>query len=569
MQADFITSASREDVLPEKKWNRSLLESVVDALLLAVERFADHSTLRNVWFRYLPISIPDNFFAYVEHKLMVELQPRPILRSSNDARVCASQLIILIPPFRDDSNEPLIPEAYLPRGLRYLSSDYDAQRDGHLLRSLGVRDMTDDDFLEGMTKMNLANLFGSQSDAWHDSVATCLLRLTLPSLGGINRTEVPNLRILPLHNGKWVAASLASKCMFPPAGVSIPDDLDLESIMPGVSTSFPRYQLFVRLGVKQSNPATIAGMILSKEGPRSIRNGVAHARFFFEHRTAPSMPPAAGLRFIDEQDASALASELYLDLPGEDGALALRDALSPHKARFLHFDYLSAYPEHEETWSKWVGWLQEVGVNVIPRVLTGSLTSEFLDHAPELRGQELLTSLRAWWPRLSNRLSEAGKRELGTVSIAGRPLDRLYLRRGALALADQGLGLPFVPVEDPEDRGWDFLELLGVATRLSAQFFVNRLLHMQAQGEKDGEAVVEIYKQLDARFDEDEALIRCDLVAFLLPWTGEGSWHDVVEMRSKWTRSYSFLSTTSRSVSGCTGRTSAGTARRRLPPRRS
>ncbi|KAI9452389.1 hypothetical protein BJY52DRAFT_1226166 [Lactarius psammicola] len=156
------------------------------------------------------------------------------------------------------------------------------------------------------------------------------------------------------------------------------------------------------------------------------------------------MPPAARLRLVNERGEGAQGDEMYLDLPGEDGALALRDALSPFVARFLHPDYLSAYPEeaadnetHEDearadTRSEWVAWLRDsVGVNVVPRV-----------------------------KRAHGRLAR--------VPIGGRRLDRLYLRRGALARADQALKLPFVPVDDPEDHGWDFLELLGVGMRLDA-----------------------------------------------------------------------------------------------------
>lgn len=522
VQADFITSASREDVLEHKEWNSALLRSIIDAFLLAVERFVDHLTLRNVWFRYLPESISDSFFCYVEHKLMTELQHRPILRSSNGTYVRASQLLILPASLRDDFDVPLIPEAHLPRGLYYLSSDYDAHnQDGRILRRLGVREMTDDDFLVGLTKMDQANLFGAQSAAWHDLVATCLLRLPRPSFGKGVRTEVTLLRILPLHNGTWAVAALASKFMFPPSGVSIPDDLGLQSIAPGIPAFSARYQLFVRLGVTLPNPAIIATKILLAGGPRSVVNRVAHAHFFFEHRAVSNMPPAARLRLADERGEGAQGDELYLDLPGEEDALALRKALSPLVARFLHPDYLSAYPEEAsvsetdedevraDTRSQWVAWLRDcVGVNVVPRVLNGQLTSDFLDRAPELAGHELLASLRAWWPRLSKRLTEAGVRALGAVPIAGRRLDRLYLRRGALARADQALELPFVPVDNPEDRGWDFLELLGVAMRLNAQFFLNKLIHMQGRGEKDSEAVAEIYKQLDARFDEDEDLIR-------------------------------------------------------------
>jgi hypothetical protein len=216
-----------------------------------------------------------------------------------------------------------------------------------------------------------------------------------------------------------------------------------------------------------------------------------------------------------------------LDLPGVDGALSLRDALSP-VARFLHPGYLSAYPEvtddeetnedgangvdygFRDTRREWVDWLRDrVGVNVVPRVLDGSVSADFLEGASALEGHELLISLRAWWPRLGPRLSRVGARSLGGISIAGRRLDTLYLRRGALARVGEVLELPYIPVDDPEDHGWDFLELLGVATRMNASFFVNKLVHMQARGEKDNGLVEYIYKQLDARFEEDEMLIKC------------------------------------------------------------
>lgn len=201
----------------------------------------------------------------------------------------------------------------------------------------------------------------------------------------------------------------------------------------------------------------------------------------------------------------------------------MRDALSP-TARFLHPDYLSAYPEVsadqtdedeaddllEDTRTAWLNWLRDyVGLSVIPRVYNCHITPEFLDHAPTLSGREILTSLRAWWPRLHPQLDDEGAKALGAISIAGRRLDTLYLRRGALARVKIALELPSVPVDDPEDRAWDFLEHLGVATRMNAPFFVNKLVHMQARDEKDYKTVDDIYKQLDARFDEDEAFIKC------------------------------------------------------------
>ena len=506
----------------------------------------EHPTLRNVWFRYLPQSITDSFFLDVERKLMSELQSRPILRSSDGTPVLPSQLIIPTKLFRDSAGELLIPEAHLPCGFYYLSLDYDSL-DWPILCLLGLREMTDDDFLEGLQKMDQAGLFGLKSAAWHESVAACILGTRVLD-GRPVRSEVNKLSILPLCNGGWALASSASDYMFPPATLSIPDGLGLKSIAPGIPHSSQRHKLFVLLGVALPDPPTIAQTILSRGDSPSVVDSVAYARFFFEHRHVWKMPRATQLQFVDADGKGAKGNELYLDLPGEDDALALRDALSPHDARFLHPDYLSAYPEDVtenvtvgtgftvDKRGEWIKWLRnDVYVNALPRVLNGHLTSEFLNYAPELAGKELLLSLRSWWPRLSTRLTQAGTLELGEVPIAGHQLKKMYLRRVAFELAGPELELPFVPVDDPLDRRWDFLEQLGVAIRLNARFFLDKLKHMQGQGEADIEVVEEIYRQLDARFDEDKELIRC---VFCLFRNGECSCCEV-ERRLQRTRSYS------------------------------
>jgi hypothetical protein len=197
IQADFITSANREDILSDSSWNQALLASVIDTFLLAVDRFTHHRTLRYVWFRYLPNSIADSFFCLVEHKLLAELQLRQILYSTDGTHVPASQLFFLPLSFCDDSEAPLIPETYLPRQRLYLSPNYDTHRDGHILRRLGVREMTDDDFLAGLAIMDNAGMFGAQNDAWHNAVATCLLRLTLP------RSVHPEARVTHPAHARW------------------------------------------------------------------------------------------------------------------------------------------------------------------------------------------------------------------------------------------------------------------------------------------------------------------------------------------------------------------------------
>jgi hypothetical protein len=255
--------------------------------------------------------------------------------------------------------------------------------------------MTDDDFLEGLKKMDQADLFGSKSAAWHESVATCILHLHTFS------EEASAPRCPYCVSSRFATAVGLSPHLLPsscsPAGVSIPDGLGLQSIAPDIPVFSARYKLFVRLGVNGRTPLQLR-IRYSWRVTHEVVDRVAYARFFFEHRRVSNMPPAARLRLVDERGEGAQGDELYLDLPGEDGALALRDALSPLEARFLHPDYLSAYPERlltmrlttrrVDTRSEWVAWLRDsVGVNVVPRVLNGHLTSDFLNRAPELAGQ--------------------------------------------------------------------------------------------------------------------------------------------------------------------------------------
>jgi hypothetical protein len=130
--------------------------------------------------------------------------------------------------------------------------------------------MSNHGFLAGPANMDRVSIVGTQNNAWHDAVATCILRLPRPSFGTIYPEVLP-LRILPLSNGGF--------------GIHV-----------GIGPFSPRYKLFIQLGVMPPNPVPIAKKILTVLGPRSVAARVAHARFFFDHQREPGMPPAMRLR---------------------------------------------------------------------------------------------------------------------------------------------------------------------------------------------------------------------------------------------------------------------------------
>lgn len=63
--------------------------------------------------------------------------------------------------------------------------------------------------------------------------------------------------------------------------------------------------------------------------------------------------------------------------------------------------------------------------------------------------------------------------------------------------------LPFLKLNEPEDRGWvHLLQTLSVGTTLSVSFYVRVLEHLRDAGSKDKERVYEVYKALGSRGEE-------------------------------------------------------------------
>ncbi|KAI0052020.1 hypothetical protein FA95DRAFT_1533561 [Auriscalpium vulgare] len=512
IQADLLTSASREDVLTDLMWNLSLRNSVVDAFMMAVDRFLESPSLRDVWYRYLPQEIPDSFFSVIKHAIFVRLRARPIWRSRGGTHHPATKVIILPSRFADEDGQPLVPAEYLPHGLHYLAPEYDAERNDKLFFGLGVLAMSEDLFLAGLFAMSQRNILRLQTNEWHDCVCDCLSH-TRPH-GRPFRPEVLALRILPLKDGTWAQALIARTITFDLDHLGVPEDLGIPTMMPGVEISPVRRRLYQDLGVASASPQTVAHKILADTSPnKSIKSLLQHARFFFDHRTSrPALPSPSQLRVMDRQGSLRRSDEMYLDCPLSIESLGnLSDVLSPD-ARFLHPQYLSAYDEDER--DDWLDWLVDrVKLNISPRIINGRIAPELLDTAPIMGTGRFLLALRCFWPTIGTKLSPSGLRELSEMNIEctdgwRQSLKASYLPRGILKQHD----LHFLPVNDPDSREWDFLGLLGVSLRMSATFYLDTLRRMQEQDQQDTEAAEEAYKQLDARFYDDEDLIRSAFV---------------------------------------------------------
>lgn len=136
------------------------------------------------------------------------------------------------------------------------------------------------------------------------------------------------------------------------------------------------------------------------------------------------------------------------------------------------------------------------------------MTRELLTSTPRL-----LVILRDHWPHISQQLSTDGLHELSQITVTctdrmQRTLAGTALRRRSLSSLPNE-ALHFVEVFKADDQGWDFLQELGVMVEPNVTAWLEVLKQLRgSEGHADVKSVKEIYKQLDARFNEAPEIIR-------------------------------------------------------------
>lgn len=460
----------------------------------------------------------------MEYSIIYALKHRPIFISADGRYRLPTQCIILPRAFCDNYQQPLIPEDFLPGDLHYLSKQYDIPNDGHHFKRLGVRTMSNDDFLAGLKNMN--DIICDQPDTWHDFVCTQLYWMykenrptTQGSEASAEPTEVAqapipdplladimSLCILPLSDGTWTSADSKGDIFFDSKLVGVPQDLNLRLLRADITSFSHRYFLFSALGVKTADPEVVATRILELHRcgsyPRSLESLIRHARFLFAHQFSRRIPRPTELRVMDQDGVIVQGTEVYCDFPDVQKTVELRGVL-PSPAKFLHLDYL------ERDWSKWLR--DSVGVNNFPRLVNdGNLSLEFLALARTVDTRRLLIVLKETWSHWQGSLSATAITRLGDIETvcedgSKRSLKTAYLRRGGLRnYAD----LSFLPIDNPGHRDWDFLADLGVTHKVDGDFFIKRLVRLQEQGCDDEAAIRTLYEQIQARFDDSPSDIR-------------------------------------------------------------
>jgi hypothetical protein len=309
IQADFVTDASRQDIVADSLRNISLLNGIADAFVKAVLQFCEHDTLRYQWMRYLPDIKSDDWSTL--WKLLVNrisdcLKQTPVIygRKRFD-RQLISGLVRLTYDVLDEDSEPLFDDGDADQ---IVSPRYDAS-DLDILVCYGLKLATFGEIIrwlkEDLERGTFSRMKSPQTpESWHTRVAILLHR---PFEEGwtYDTRQLKDMDLLPLEDDSWVSG-LSSPVYFAQVNsIDIPLDIGLRLIQKSVRNAH-RMTLFKDLGVQTASADLVRKKILERyfleRRPASyFRNSKHHLEFLYltEHLKGDNELPYANLSICD------------------------------------------------------------------------------------------------------------------------------------------------------------------------------------------------------------------------------------------------------------------------------
>jgi hypothetical protein len=367
IQADFILTASREDIESTLPWNLRIRDALSEAFLSAMLHF-NEGVLRYTWPCYLASfsAARTGFFEPVVGATLSQLKERSVFEScaGNMAR---PSTLAYVPVEFCANGEPLTlcdltKHRYL--SLRYPSWVLEA------MTSVGVTKLTPRQFLEDIATLIATDSesFHNKPQEWHTQLATTLVRL---STDAELMRLVQELAIIPLNDGTWTATR-DNHIFFSKSDASspIPDGIRILIVDSDSESDTNRRTLFTSLGVKAWTAPEICRLILSVHGstdfePKQLTTTqiVSHAVFLYKARW--QLPKNADLWFATSKNERSRGREMYIS-PSAGADSASARVFKKLESRFpvVHSNYLTQDPE-------WLDWLvQNLGLSRIPRLVT-------------------------------------------------------------------------------------------------------------------------------------------------------------------------------------------------------
>ncbi|PWY74068.1 hypothetical protein BO83DRAFT_407964 [Aspergillus eucalypticola CBS 122712] len=267
IHSDFVTDASRQDIVRSSARNRKLRTEIANAFNTAILEMCKHPALRYTWMRYLPKRDGhhwDLFWVDLLDELKSRLISSPIIQSRTSGLwYPIEQMRRLWDFWYDKSGDPLFPD--LPRE-QYISAHY-AEEDIARLMDYGLSFMAMSDMI-ARARMDLQSTHSKMknretSEDWHSLAAAALshsFRLGFDTC----MEEVKALPLIPLATGKWVSIKKRAVYLSSTSGVEIPSSLGIDLVTTRAASNPQRKQLFKDLGVQQAPVDFVRKLIKEK-----------------------------------------------------------------------------------------------------------------------------------------------------------------------------------------------------------------------------------------------------------------------------------------------------------------
>ncbi|KAH8832352.1 hypothetical protein DL96DRAFT_1581759 [Flagelloscypha sp. PMI_526] len=479
IQADFLTTASRESILDDSLWNERLRDNVPTAFVQMIDRFLSSSTTRYTWVRYIDGWIADTFMNEIGEQIKEQLRSKRCLVDKK-GRYREPKELLFCPSTYMLGGEPLVP---CPGFKEYISGNY-SETDAALVKSiLVVPNLTFDQFLYMLGHVS----FQVQTIDWQETTASILCS-QLQKVPQRTIEKILALAMIPLADGTWTSVQSTENLFFSTPDSSIPADLPISELAPVNPYSY-RSQL-----IREHILAIHMSSDIYEKTPSQI---LEHAKYLFARRhdlgSNLSLSLARDGFLVPNHGGSVVEPHnTYLSSPD----IILFEELPP--SLWIHDDF----DLHGSQWRDWL--CNSLGVRTTDNILRdGEIATEWMDIFRSMTTELLLEKLCEHWESFGIQDSSAALEQLSSITVdssigPSKLTDTLLPRQSLSKIPSEHV--PYLHVSNPESGSWDFLEALGVTVKPSADMYLKALAGLQRSDQSTEEltkSTAFLYRQLD------------------------------------------------------------------------
>lgn len=518
IQADFDTSANRQDILTTSRRNVGLLDGIADAFVKAVLQFCDDDTLCYTWPYYLRSADEiGGFWAGLVDSIKSRLLDTPILRSRHRIALRRTTDVCFVSNHSTDRNgnclfDDRALDPFIAKGYTALATQ--------ILKGYGLGVLSFDTVFD-LLKADLESQDSrvrsrSTSEDWHTRMA----KLFSYSFEAKFTSVIAQLRtfdILPLRDGRWVSANSGVLYLPTTGKFPIPPGVDMRVLDPLAVANSRRRSLFLHLGAKESSKAQVRNAILGGYGqrtqPQDLATSKAHLHYLYLTHV-PGQAPERGWENVhvcgdDGSPTYPRETDMYLTSShryGPEALLSPSEGLLGLRVPLLHSSYLDGEPSYPDSshpgWKEWL--CHYVGLHDRLRLSSrsGDSLSDTFKYVADYRPEKLLGLLQYLWEyegqnirRTSGIAGELGLLPAGQLCTErGHPsecklidcyLPLPCLQRQCARYMEEGENFPFLKLpgatstKQIEDK-WGFLHsVLQVRMATDERFFQDILRRIQ------------------------------------------------------------------------------------------